>query len=274
MMTAIKERVQIGDITLLRGDCLEVIPELIKEGVVVDCVLTDPPYGMINAEWDKAFFEWIPLCKEILKNSGYLCSFSSPPFNFALNSEIQKNGFDFRTEFIWVKNNGSPILSRCLPRKSHENFYVYKKSCCEISDLYFNGYEGGEKGKPYLRKAGDGKGITKECYGNGIQDSDTENLDGQRWIKTTINAVGKNSMPVHERTKHPTQKPTCFIEKILYSHTKQNDVILEPFLGSGTTAIASQNTGRKCIAIELDPEYFKIAVNRVRENARQGRLDL
>ena len=73
-------------------------------------------------------------------------------------------------------------------------------------------------------------------------------------------------MPIcggNERWKHPTQKPLRIIEKLLKTHSNENDIILDPFLGSGTTAVAAQYLKRNFIGIEINPEYCKIAEQRL-----------
>ena len=66
-----------------------------------------------------------------------------------------------------------------------------------------------------------------------------------------------------ERTKHPTQKSLALMENLISIHTNENDLILDPFMGSGTTGVASINLNRKFIGVELDTEYFKIATERL-----------
>ena len=68
-----------------------------------------------------------------------------------------------------------------------------------------------------------------------------------------------------ERTIHPTQKPIKLIEQLLLRHSFKNDLILDPFLGSGTTAVACKNLGRKCIGIEINKEYCDISIKRLRQ---------
>ena len=68
-----------------------------------------------------------------------------------------------------------------------------------------------------------------------------------------------------ERTEHPTQKPLKLMQELLFIHSNDNDVIFDPFMGSGTTGVACVNTGRKFIGIELDPTYFETAKKRLEE---------
>lgn len=71
---------------------------------------------------------------------------------------------------------------------------------------------------------------------------------------------------------HPTQKPVAVIQWIIENYSNPGDIILDPFMGSGTTAIACHNTGHYFIGIEKEKEYFDIAVNRYRKEIRQMRL--
>lgn len=68
-----------------------------------------------------------------------------------------------------------------------------------------------------------------------------------------------------ERTPHPTQKSLRLLEKLVFIHTNKNDIILDPFMGSGTTGVAALNLKRKFVGIELDKEYYNIAENRLSE---------
>ena len=70
-----------------------------------------------------------------------------------------------------------------------------------------------------------------------------------------------------EKRFHPTQKPLALMEWVINNYTKPRDVILDPFMGSGTTGVAAMRTGRKFIGIELEPEYFNIAAERIKNAA-------
>jgi len=86
----------------------------------------------------------------------------------------------------------------------------------------------------------------------------THNLD------TNHNNVWR-SQERNNGKQHPTQKPIDLMERIVKTSSKEGGIILDPFMGSGTTAIACINTGRNFIGIEKDPEYFKIAEKRIDE---------
>ena len=67
----------------------------------------------------------------------------------------------------------------------------------------------------------------------------------------------------NERTEHPTQKPLKLMEELILKHSNTNDIILDPFMGSGSTGVACVNTNRRFIGIELDKDYYNIAKERM-----------
>ena len=77
-----------------------------------------------------------------------------------------------------------------------------------------------------------------------------------------------------ERVDHPTQKPVALMVWCIEKYTNPGDLILDPFLGSGTTAVAAIRTGRRFIGMEISPEYCAIAQKRVDAELAQYKLDL
>ena len=95
---------------LYQGDCLEVMDKLIEQGVKVDCVITDPPYGTTACAWDSVipFDEMWKRLNQLIKPSGAIVLFGSQPFTSKL---ICSNLDQFRYEWIWQKNKGSNFSS-------------------------------------------------------------------------------------------------------------------------------------------------------------------
>ncbi len=93
-----------------------------------------------------------------------------------------------------------------------------------------------------------------------------------RKFKFRWNGMLQEDMKHKEVREHPTQKPVKLIEQIINKYSDEGMTIFDPFLGSGTTAVACINTGRNFIGIEKDEEYFKIAQKRVKETQGQRRL--
>ena len=138
---------------------------------------------------------------------------------------------------------------------SYFNFYVNKVGCkfeilkwCKTNALptYSNKYLSDTEYCLYFHK---GKG---KCFPKSYDDAKTLYI-------APINAKDKKIY------KHPTIKPLDFTEKIIRNSTKENELVLDPFMGSGTTGEACGNLGRDFIGIELDKKYFDIAVNRLQK---------
>lgn len=91
----------------------------------------------------------------------------------------------------------------------------------------------------------------------------TFNSDYDKGIYTFPVCSGK------ERTAHPTQKPLALMNELVLKHSNENDLIFDPFMGSGSTGIAAVDNGRQFIGCELDTEYFKIALDRFNKNKKQ-----
>jgi len=86
-----------------------------------------------------------------------------------------------------------------------------------------------------------------------------ENIPYLRSLFETSTVSGK------EKTGHPTQKSLLLMEKIIRIHTNENDLIMDPFMGSGTTGVAAIKNERKFIGVEISPEFFETALKRMEE---------
>lgn len=82
------------------------------------------------------------------------------------------------------------------------------------------------------------------------------------------------SMAAPQARSHPNEKPLALMQRIVATHSKLGDTILDPFLGGGTTGVAAVTLGRKFIGIELDPQHFETACRRISAALAQRRLDL
>ena len=86
-----------------------------------------------------------------------------------------------------------------------------------------------------------------------------------------IPAVVSNSK---EKVRHPTQKPVKLLEYLIKTYTNEGDVVLDSFMGSGTTGVACINTGRRFVGMELDEKYFNIAKKRIKEATEKKKAEL
>lgn len=239
------------NLNLKQGDCLKLIKELPDESV--DCVLTDVPYYSTNLNFDKApridFDKWFDEMFRVLKTNGVLATFC----DFRLGRVISQHKY-FRYEIIWIKKQPVGFLdAKVKPLRKHEYILVYTKEGFKKST--YNPQM--EKGLPY----GVSRGTSTEIYGK-MKNANkifTQN-NGERYPTTIQHFYHDN-----HNSPHPTAKPLQGLDWLVKTYSNPKDLILDPFMGSGTTGIACMNLNRNFIGFELDPEYFQIAKTRINE---------
>jgi site-specific DNA-methyltransferase (adenine-specific) len=252
------------DYSLHLGDCLEVLKTL--EDASIDAIITDPPYGTTDLSWDtRASVTWLHEAYRILKPNGYLVTFG----DIELLHTVTVANFRKRWTGVWVKV--SPIIkthSAKMPMMQSEFYGVFVKNTAHIKDLTFNEiYIPGESYRKVQRLRGYVRGgkdqLDRSDSSSWTADGYVSENNGTRKLSSMIIAPNKTCMKHAERTKHPTQKPLEAMEPFVMWVTNPNDTILDPFMGSGTTGVASIQEGRKFIGIERDPEYFRMAQERI-----------
>ena len=248
-------------IDLYKGDCLQVMDDLIAKGIVVDAIITDPPYGTTACKWDTVipFDEmWLRLNK-LIKPNGAIVLFDSEPFSSALRMSNIKN---YKYDWVWKKPRGTGHLNaKKMPMRDSENISIFNVH----HSLYNPQMSVGDPYKPKSSKI-DRVSISGDTtYGTFIDGNSVriENF-GTRYPKTII------EFGVVERdTMHPTQKPVALMEYLIKTYTNENETVLDFTMGSGTTGVACKNTNRNFIGIELDEKYFDIAKNRIEDIKRK-----
>lgn len=233
-------------INLYKGDCLEVMDKLIADGVKVDAIITDPPYGTTACKWDSIIpmpEMWERLNK-LIKPNGAIVLFGSEPFSSALRMSNIKN---YKYDWVWDKKKGGNIMNlKSQPYKTHEivsifnqhNYYPIMETQKErTGKTYSKGEANG------IRNYGDER-IYKEKYPKSILESSNANQNGK---------------------VHPTQKPVALMEYLIKTYTNEGETVLDFTMGSGSTGIACKNTNRKFIGIEMDDKYFDIAQSRIND---------
>ena len=247
------------DYILYNEDCLERLDKIEKKSV--DMIFADPPYFLSNngfslksgkrvsvnkGNWDKSKgfekdFEftalWIKKCKELLKDQGTIWISGTLHIIYMVGYILQKEGFVILNDIAWFKPNGPPHLACRYFAHSHETLLWGKKT--KKNKHTFN-YE--------LMKHWD--------HSNDL----IKNTGRQMRSVWSIPLTSKK-----EKTfgKHPTQKPEELLKRVLLSSTNENDLILDPFLGSGTTGKVAVENKRKFVGIELNKAYFEIAKRRI-----------
>tara|TARA_R110000782_G_scaffold132271_1_gene224215 strand:+ start:256 stop:990 length:735 start_codon:yes stop_codon:yes gene_type:complete len=232
-------------IQLIQGDCLTEMQKI--QSCSVDAIITDPPYGTTACKWDSVIdfdLMWEQL-NRIIKPNGAIVLFGSEPFSSALRMSNIKN---YKYDWYWKKNKKTNFLnSRKMPMGQIETISVF-------FDKLGNTYNPIMQ-KRTSQKAGNKKYGKTEVYGK----QDAEYKDNQSDFILPSHLIEINT----ERGLHPTQKPVALMEYLIKTYTNENETVLDFTMGSGSTGVAAKNLNRSFIGIEQDPNYFKIAEERI-----------
>lgn len=278
----------------MQGDCLELMQEIPSGSI--DLVLTDPPYiGMLNEKWDRLkeqeAVEMFDKFKEesfrVLRYGGRLVTFSS---NDTLKY-LYGGKLTHRELLIVPKDVKSTSAGRNTKQyRQHVNcteyvFVATKYARSHTRNLLLtasNGMSSKEINKA-LGVGTNGGGMWSIYTGNNVCNQvPTKDMwnkfcaifeglpDYSSFEEVFNNSAGlSNILPVFnfrfKGREHPAQKPIELIEYLLKLYSNEKFVVLDSFMGSGTTGVAALNLGRKFIGMEKDEGYFTIAKNRIEQ---------
>ena len=254
-------------IDLIHGDCLEVMDKLIDEGVKVDLTVTSPPYDNLRTyegtlQWNEAIWKQaIGRLYAITADGGIVVwivgdatikgSETGTSFKQALY--FKEVGFRIHDTMIWEKPNFS-MPSKNRYHQVSEYMFVFSKG----SPKTFNGIL-------------DRKNKYGACLGqNSVRNKDGSitNLEkpksreyGMRFNVWKNNTTGQDFMC--KELPHPAMFPLGIANDHIISWSNEDDLILDPFMGSGTTGLACKNLNRNFIGIEIVEEYCRIAKERI-----------
>lgn len=234
---------------IINADCMELM-ESLPDGSV-DVIITDPPYGITANNWDKTvdfalmwkqFERLCPLGSKVL--------FGLSGFTVDLINSNRKN---LRHWWIWYKHLPAGFLSaKKAPLRVHEDILVF----CKKGPAY---YPQMTKGKPYIKKR-TGNSSNYFCHHGNITATDM------------YYPISILDFPAVVRGFHPTQKPLELLQYLINTYTLPGQIVLDPFSGSGTTAIACHSLKRRFICIEKDHEYWAKSVDRLKAEQMQLQL--
>lgn len=250
---------------LYLGDSLAWLKSL--ESETVDLVFADPPYNINKAEWDnfeshehyvKWSRDWLEQAARVLKKTGtlYVCGFSE------ILADVKVAAMPFFKGCRWIiwhyKNKAN--LGGDWGR-SHESIVHFRKS----KDFTFNIDEiripyGAHTLKypshPQAETSNFGKNGNGKERDNWIPNPKGAKPKDVMDIPTTCNGMG-------EKTPHPTQKPEELLRKLVIASSNPGDLVADPFSGSGTTSVVSEQLGRRWIACDCSKEYNEWAIKRL-----------
>ena len=238
---------------LYKGDCLEVMDKLIKEGVKVDMVLTDPPYGTTNCKWDSVipFDKMWERVNKLIKPNGAVVLFGSEPFSSALRMSNIKN---YKYDCKWLKSRKTGFqMVKKRPLKCYEDIMIFYQK-----QPTYNNTQLIKLDKPISSYRKNGKG------GNLLNTVNTKKDRFQEYTNYNRDLLQFNNEH-NVNAYHPTQKPVDLLEYLIKTYTNEGELVLDFTMGSGSTGVACLNTNREFIGIELDEKYFNIAIKRLKD---------
>ena len=231
---------------IFNGDCLNILPQL--EDNSVDLFFTDLPYGQTSCKWDNK----IDL-EDLWKQLNRVCKINCPMI-FTTTTKfgvelINSNPKNFRYDLVWVKTAPAGFLNaKKMPMRKHEMIYVFYRK------LPFYNIEDNHTHK-FLNSKNGMKGQDNLIYGTEVKQVQNKQYDPP--LPTSLLEIKS------EKGKHQTQKPTALMEWILKYYSKENDIVLDCCMGSGSMGVACKNLNRNFIGIELNEEIFKNAEERL-----------
>jgi site-specific DNA-methyltransferase (adenine-specific) len=249
-------------IRIFQGDCLEILPA-IPEGTV-DLIFADPPYFLSNGgitchagkmvsvhkgDWDKskgpdANHEfnraWLAACQRVLKPNGSIWVSGTAHVIHSVGFAMQQLGFKLLNDISWVKPNPPPNLSCRYFTHATETIIWAAKNAKSRHTFHYKAMKEINRGKQM-----------KSVW---------EIKPPEPWEKRF--------------GKHPTQKPVALLERILFASSNEGDLVLDPFLGGGTTLFAAFRLRRHAAGCDLSAEFLTLAVRRLCSNLVQIDLSL
>jgi len=218
--------------TIVVGDCLDVMRQM--PGGCIDLVFADPPYGMGKGGWDVLADEWIPESARILRSGGtlYMTSMGDATLHLV------------------------PHLDRCLRRLS---WVVWQRVIYHSrKDRWPNRHEDllhYTSGSPWTFNA------------HAVQVPTTSQAMKRRGIATKVPAsvwyFPEFNLTCPERVGHPTQKPEALLKRVMLASSNEGELVFDPFMGSGTTAVVARKLGRHYFGCDINPEYVAMANERL-----------
>ena len=239
-------------------DCLVGMKKIPDKSV--DMVLCDLPYGTTACKWD-TIIPFDPLWEQyerVIKDNGAIVLTASQPFTTKL---INSNIKNFKYTWVWNKKKSSTaLLAKIQPLKIHEDIVVFYKK----KPLYKPQMTKGKPRKDPMSNISNGEAFDGRSVIRGYNNS--EGLYYPKSILEISNANQRNKI-------HPTQKPVELFEYLIKTYTNKGETVLDNCMGSGTTAIACINTNRNYIGFELDEEYYKASLERIKEHKGENNND-
>lgn len=225
----------------------EILPEIGSD--TVDSLITDPPYAITNLAWDKPV-DWSIFWNDAMR----ICRPHAPIVLFASGKFVPRlinsNTRYYRYDLVWEKNLPVGHLdANKRPLRSHESILVFSKK--------FRGSRYNPQmvvGRPHIIDKGNPNAHYGKSSGK-VAKRSTDLYHPRSVLRFNNSRAGKSL--------HPTQKPLDLMKWLILSFSDRNDLVLDPFAGSGSTLAAAAHHGRRAIGIEESEEYCEIIARRL-----------
>ena len=252
----------MSNITMLNGDCLELMANLADNSV--DMILVDLPYGTTSIAWDSIipFDKMWEQFNRVAKDNAAIVLFASQPFTTDL---ICSNRKDYKYSLVWKKNVPTGMSSaKYRPMKYHEDICVFHKR----QPTY----------NPIMKER---IGVGKACYNydhycgesNHVKLEKVKKKYDPDWVQPS-SVLEFNVVPNRKGKLHPTQKPVELLEYLIKTFSNEGDTVLDCCAGSFSTGVACINTNRDFIGIEKDVSYFNIGTERLNNAVNTNQMTL
>lgn len=246
----------LGDHRLLIDDCtVRENVERLMAGERADMVFTDPPYvGMVGAEWDKTDLDWEAVYASLnqgCSDEANVIVTGQTPIIFKWFPVLTKH-FEFVQDMVWVKQR-AVNLSHSIFARRHENVLWFRRG-----EKFFN--KNKSRTDTHLKRVNKWSDIKMVKGRVGGLKGGEETVNG--FSAQSVLEFGRVYHHHEEYEGHPTQKPTELISYLMDSLSKAECNTLDLFLGSGSTLIACEKTGRRCFGMEIEPLYGDVILSR------------
>ena len=248
--------------TIVLGDVLEFLSRL-PDGIA-DLIVADPPYSIDknfgSTTPRRSFNDWLSWCGEwlsettrVLAPSGNLLVYSLHSSSAFLHVAMHELGLVYRRQIIWHYENGFSTYKRA-PAAEYEVILWF----AHVGNSTFNPLR-----KPYKSQVRLRYKVTKN--GKEWNPNPEGRLEGDVWNIPTL--AGRRF--ADEKVNHPTQKPLTLSSKLITQFSNPGDMVVVPFVGSGSECVAAKMHGRHFVGVEINPEYLDIAGKRLSAVQRQ-----
>lgn len=259
------------NIKLYQGDCLEIMDQFIEQGIKVDAVITSPPYDNLRTyegslQWNE--YIWKKIIDKLyllLADGGVIVwvvgdatingSESGTSFKQALY--FKEVGFNLHDTMIYQKDNPPPTGGNNRYYQHFEYMFVFSKNAPKT----FNPITIERRNKWNDTRTSRVKGFNRDSEGNFKKKE--VSLTGKVKRGNIFKYIVGGGNSIDCGVKHPATFPQKLVEDQILTWSNPEDIILDPFLGSGTTGIGAKLLGRSFIGIEKVEEYFQLASERI-----------